>query len=135
MQLKVIRNIFSWSEIALFTSVYLHNWQRLFHCERHVHRNPKLRDTYISFCLKFEILFKIRVRKLVKSNAERSVRYCINIRSFRRMESYFLASIYDDLEIIATMNLLFFFFVSRLKQLKIFFTKLNENYHLRTQNM
>lgn len=60
MQLKIIRNIFSWSEIVLFTSVYLHNWQRLF--ERHVHiAAPKLRgnrDTYTSFCLKFEILFE-----------------------------------------------------------------------------
>lgn len=66
------------------------------------HRNPKLRGVkpYTSFCSKFEILFKIRVRRIVKSiSGARDI--VLTFIHFRRMESYFLRRLLltDDLEI------------------------------------
>lgn len=89
------------------------------------HRNPKLRGVkpYTSFCSKFEILFKIRVRRIVKSiSGARDI--VLTFIHFRRMESYFLRRLLltDDLEIEDLRNdekKIFSIFASRLKQLKI----------------
>lgn len=84
------------------------------------HRNPKLRGVkpYTSFCSKFEILFKIRVRRIVKSiSGARDI--VLTFIHFRRMESYFLPFDRRSRNRRSSQRRISFIFASRLKQLKI----------------